>query len=251
MKPPFRVFLIIVVLSVAALLVGSSVRDALAQTGGTQQADVNAITVGGIGIVTADPDVAFFDISVERIGTNLDDVFASATAAASQVRSTLIGLGVQENDIKAQDFTVNPQDRINPQTGPTGEFLFRARQTLRITVRDVRQSEPLITAALNAGANAVANYTLSVSDLNLLETQARALAIADADERAAQFVRAFDVELGDPTYINEIGISSGFGATPATVADSTGRFTVTVELQITYRLITANAAAPAGRTTNP
>lgn len=214
------------------LLVGSA---------GTQQAQAqipttNAITVGGIGMVVADPDTAFFDVSVERVSTELNDAFSSGNQIVEDIRSTLNRLGVARSDIRVQAISITPQDRIDARIGPTGEFLYRVRHTLRVTVRDLTASDTLISAALESGANDVSNYTLGVVDLKALELEARALAIQDANDRAQQFVTSLGVRLGAVQYINEIGVTSGFGAMPDNMADSTGRFTVTVQVQITYLL---------------
>ncbi|MCC6616417.1 MAG: SIMPL domain-containing protein [Anaerolineae bacterium] len=194
----------------------------------------NAITVGGIGVVVADPDTAFFDVSVERVSTELNDAFAAGNDIVDEIRTTLNRLGVARSDIRLQGISITPQDRVDARLGPTGEFIYRVRHTLRVTVRDVSASDTLISAALESGANDISNYTLGVIDLDALELEARALAIQDANDRAQQFVTSLGVGLGAVQYINEIGVTSGFGAMPGNMADSTGRFTVTVQVQITY-----------------
>jgi uncharacterized protein len=196
----------------------------------------NAITVSGTGIVTTDPNIGYFDIGVETVGTQLQDTFSRGSTTMEAVRTALLSIGVAAEDIQILDVVLNPEDRLDPRTGPTGEFLYRVTNSVRLVVRDVTRVNELTAIALQNGANSISNLTLGVQDIEALETEARTRAIAEANDRAVQYAAALGVRVGAVQYINEIGITSGFGATPVNVADTTGRFTVTVQVQITFAI---------------
>ena len=163
------------------------------------------------------------------------------------VIQALRDLGIAETDIQTTGVNVYPEDRFNPQDpNAQTERVYRVRNTVRVTVRDVEQTEAVISAAVSAGANTIYNLTFGIEDPQGLEQEARTLAVADAQNRAQQLAAALGVTLGQPTIISETLGGGGFppqpfgfgGAVMRDVAQpvSTGQLSVSVQVQITFTI---------------
>lgn len=189
----------LVTLTAVVLLVAGVVGLQPAQGQGTAY----AITVSGVGTAAGEPDIAYIDIGAEVLNTNLSAALTKAAEISGNVSQALIALKISPIDIQAAKMTVIPQDRVDPRTGPTGNFIYRVRSTMRVTVRGVGQVNAAISAAATAGANVIDNFILSISDLTSLEIEARARAVKSAQERAKQLADALGVTVGDAVMISE------------------------------------------------
>jgi uncharacterized protein YggE len=167
------------------------------------QGTVYTITVSGLGTAAGEPDIAYIDIGAEVLNTNLTAALAKASEISGNVTQALLALKIAPVDIQAAKMAVTPQDRVDPRTGPTGNFIYRVRNTIRVTVRNMAQVNPAINAAATAGANVIENFVLSINDLTALEVEARARAVRSAQERAKQLADALGVTVGDAVIISE------------------------------------------------
>lgn len=218
-------------------------------------AQVNTITVAGVGTAATQPDIATFEVGVEVVNTNLDTGFQSVNATLTAINTVLAEQGVALADIQTLGISILPEDRIDPRVGPSGNFIFRIRNTLRVTVRDVAKVAPILAGVVDAGANVVANFAFGLQDLGKAEQAAREAAIANARERAEGLAKQLNVVVGDPVIATEqvttaplspAPVGSGSrGASLGTqeVPLNAGQFIVTVQVQVTFTLRTA-APAP-------
>jgi hypothetical protein len=210
-------------------------------------AQANTITVSGVGTAATRPNLATVEVGVEAVNTNLQASFATVNQTQVAIIAVLTEQGIAPTDVQLLGLTVAPEDRIEPRIGPSGNFIYRVRSIMRVTIRDVSKVGPLLTGVVSAGANIVTNFAFGLQDIRTAEQAARAAAVADARARAEALAQALDVVVGDPIIANEIvtttalpapvdsnnrGATLGEGDSPI----NTGQFIVTVQVQVTFTL---------------
>lgn len=232
----------IMLLSVS-LLSGIEARPAHAQAGQT-------ITVTGIGTASGQPDIATVEIGYQILNTQLANAFNNGNTAMVSITQALLDQGIAQSDIQLVAYNVTPNDR--GQGGvPTGNFIYRFSQILRVTIRDISKVNQIITAVVAQGANVVQNFAFGIDNVDALETQARTEAIKNARARADQLATGLGVYVSDAINItdnvtvNNI-VPTGSGSRGAVVqlpeegsaVPLAGQFIVTVQVGITFTLRT-------------
>ncbi len=220
--------------------------------GGSQQVGV---WVNGSGSVLTAPDVGVLNFGVEARDTTVAPARDAAARAMDAALRALKAAGVQDKDIHTTNFSVQPIIVYRQTTPPGGQ------QTPVITgyvvsngatakVRDLNKFGDVIDAVAKAGGDAIRinGVGFQVDDPKPLETQARDLAMKDAQAKAQQMARAAGITLGAPVHISEsggspiifnqkVGIASGAaGADFAPTPISPGESQVTISVQVVYAI---------------
>jgi uncharacterized protein len=192
------------------LLVGILTQTSQAQEGNSM--NQRTITVIGTGSANGVPDTVYISFGVDRFDRDIDSAVTGARETLRSIVAAVREAGVEERDIQTAYYNVFPEERFDPSTGAaTGERQFRVSLGISVTVRNVDNATPTITAALNAGATSVQNLSFGIADTRPLQSEARTAAVADARARAQELATIFGVTLGDVVTINE---SFGGGAIP-------------------------------------
>ncbi|MCC7450437.1 MAG: SIMPL domain-containing protein [Anaerolineae bacterium] len=246
MKHPFRLtrmgaLLVVVLISLIALMDGRPARG----QGGPNY----TITVSGVGTAAGKPDIATVQFGIETINTTLATAFMQAADGIKTITDALTKQNISPADIQTTQITVQPQDRVDPSRGITGNYIFRVRSMIRVTIRDVTQVESIIRAAVDAGANIVDNFTFGIDNLAAVEQQARAAAIKNARDRATQLADALGFAVGDAVIVTETVSNSNFPPTapigsvtrgavadPSNIPVSVGQMIVTVQVQVSFNI---------------
>jgi len=217
-----------------------------------EEEDFGTITVVGSGSVAGSPDIAYVEIGIEALNTDLNTAFTDANTRIDDIISALEGVGIPREDIRTTGLNIY-QDRYgNPNPGPadssTGEPspTYVVSNVVRVTVRDTSIVADVIDAAVSAGANQLYGLTFGIEDRDALESDARADAFADAQAKAEELAALAGVELGSVIRISEGGSSGGgnfemarasadsFGGGGAVVEP--GQLNVNASLQVTFRI---------------
>lgn len=169
------------------------------------------ITVTGTGSAYGEPDVAYVELGVEIVNASLADAFSQASESMNRVIEAVTALGIERADIQTREINVFQEQIYDPQTGATGERVYRVRNIVRITVRgnDNALLESAINGAVEAGANTIYGLNFGILDIAELEGDARLIAVENARSRAEQLAGALGVTVGAPISIRET-----FGSAP-------------------------------------
>lgn len=219
---------------------------ALALTLGMAFANSEGIRVSGTGTVYGAPDTAMFTVGINTLSADVTEATEESNAVANAIITALTEAGVDEADIRTSSFNVFREDR----QGDDGEALdaqFRVINTVTVTVRNTDSTGDLLSLALANGANQVDNLQFTISNTDELRSEARALAVQDARERAEQLAELAGVELGAPVFIEEF--QSGYMpmsarqsfafAEAASVPIEAGELSVSVDVNIVFAINTA------------
>jgi uncharacterized protein YggE len=191
---------------VAALVLAAAALAGVARPGAasgqeTPQTDAHAITVSGLGSVSATPDQAEFSFGVERQARTAQQAFADASAAMTKLVNALKGAGVAAADIQTQHIGISPRysDDGSDIVG------YSASSSVSAKLKSLDRAGVLIDAAVTAGANQVYGPNLSVADRTQRYQQALKNAIADARTKAQALAAASGLTLGKITAASEAG----------------------------------------------
>lgn len=237
--------MVVVIAALALMSVG--VGAAVAQEMTPQpQYPQNTITVSGFGTAFGEPDVAYIELGVELVQENLAEAYASSASTVNDVIAAVIAAGVDRADIQTTGVNIYPEDRYD-QSGSVSSRVYRVRNTVRVTVRDIANVEQVIGDGVNAGANTIYNLTFGIADPSTLEQDARVQAVENARSRAEQLAGALGVSVGAPVTIVEV-INAGSpilydgrgggGMMQAAVLQPVegGQLSVGVQVQITFAI---------------
>lgn len=175
----------------------------------------NTITVTGEGEMFAAPDAAEFSFSVSETATTVNAATDAVAKKISAAEAVLKDGGVAEADVRTVSYSLQPQyEWVTPQCvrypcpGRTRvQQGFTVYETLHVKVRDIDAASKLIGEVSALEVQNVSNLTFTLSDEEAVRSEARALAIDDAQAKAEELAE----ELGVST-VRIVGFSEGWTA---------------------------------------
>ncbi|GFN31670.1 SIMPL domain-containing protein [Paenibacillus xylaniclasticus] len=151
------------------------------------------IKVEGEGQVTAEPDRAIITLGVISEGMELRTVQADNATITTQVIQSLRQLNIPPEQIQTVDYRVETEyDYID------GKQLFRGYKVthlLQITTDRMNQAGILVDTAVTNGANTVTGIRYTLSNTELYENQALALAVRNAISKAGAIAYAMGITI--------------------------------------------------------
>lgn len=207
------------------------------------------IQVNGSGSVTGDPDIATLNIGVSVQKKTVAEAREIAAKAMADLIETLKSNGIDEEDINTENFNIYPQYDWTEK----GRILigYSVNNTVRAKVSELDTISDVIDDAAEAGGDYVIvnSIQFSIDDPKPLQTQARSLAVKDAEAKAQTLAEASGVVLGKPITITE---NTYFVSPPVpyAVADAAfdedeahtstpivpGELTITVNVSLIYEI---------------
>ncbi len=238
---PLRVLgpLLIAALAACDVNIGSEVVSA--ETG------ERTIQVTGSGAVAGEPDLATLDLGVSVEAGTVAEAREAAAAAMAAVLGSLRENDVAEEDMQTTNLGIHPQyDYGEGQRTLRG---YVVSNTVRVKVRRLEALGEVIDDAADAGGDRIVINSIQfmIDDTTPLQTQARKLAVKDAEEKARTLAETSGATLGEPLTITEStffqGPPSPFQAEEA-FADAArtstpvlpGELTVTVTVIVVYQI---------------
>jgi hypothetical protein len=160
-----------------------------AQTSETRRA--TRITVGGDAIVQAQPDTAILTISVvTQARRAIDAQQENATRSDAVVRALKAAAG-PDAEVKTSGFSVQPQ-RVFRENQPPTITGYEARNTVTVTMSDLKKVGNVIDASSQAGANDISGIAFTLRQ----DRPARDQAMKDATREAMSKAQVIADALG-------------------------------------------------------
>jgi uncharacterized protein YggE len=204
------------------------------------------VSVSGVGIVTTTPDTASVQLGVTLTAPNLADAQSQASTQMQAVIDALTAAGVEEKNIQTSSYYVTVLQNYDSSGNPTEVSNFQVQNIVNVVVRDIANVGPVLDGAVAAGANTVYGVNFYLEDDSAATSEARTLAVQDAQKRAQELAEAAGMTLGPIVSITE-GYSAGpmYGrggagmaaesAAPAPI--QVGTTTIQVDVTVVYQLI--------------
>jgi uncharacterized protein YggE len=210
----------------------------------------NTISVSGEGKVVGIPDIAAIDL-----GTTVE----KPTVAAAQQENTRImnnlddylkSVGVDPKDVQTTSYDVTPNyDWTN---GVQKLRSYSVTQNVHVKVRDLSKVGAIIGQAGTLGANEIGGIQFTIDNPDALTAQARDMAIADAQAKAAEIgktahirivrIVSYDETNGGvvpPSPVTFGAMNLGMGGAPSAAlapAVETGSNDIVVDVTLTYEI---------------
>ena len=213
-----------------------------------QSQESRSIHVTGSGSVVGEPDIATLNLGVSVEKETVAEARETAAVAMTAVIASLKANDIAETDIQTERFSIYPQYDYTDN----GRVLrgYRVNNTVSAKVRELESLSDIIDDAAEAGGDIVVvnNIQFMIEDPTPLQTQARVLAVKNAEAKAQTLAEASGVALGKPITISEtshttsppIAYAEEEAFASDTVRSSTpiqaGELTVTINITIVYEI---------------
>jgi uncharacterized protein len=169
------------------------------------------ITVVGEGSITVQPDIASTSVGVEVSAPTVKEATTEAASRMEKILAAVKAQGISDKDIKTSNYSINyeqPQPANSGLTKPAASSdqggTYHVSNMVTLKIRDLSKVGQVIDAVVNAGANNLWGVDFTIEDTSKYEVQARAKAIADAQERAADLARLSKVAVGQVVEVSEV-----------------------------------------------
>lgn len=157
-----------------------------------------SIDVTGEGIVTVVPDEVTITVRVSHTGKDAVDVKRENDATVSQVLQAAKQMGVEDKYINTQYVRLNKNYDYNSKT-----YNYESNQSIVIKVIDLKKYESLMNSLLESGINRIDGVQFSSSNKEVLVSEARKKAIANAKMKAIEYAGVLGQKPGKALHISE------------------------------------------------
>lgn len=180
----------------------------------------------GEGKATIKPDIAVVNLGVEAEGVTVKEAQDRINKVSEKVTSELKKLGIKEEDIQTENYSIYPQYDYNKIITPlkaetsarpisvnssgseasveaqsldynsqriTG---YHASTSLKVKVRATEKVNEVIDIGTASGANQIGGISFDVEDRSIAENEARVKAVENAKKKAEESAKAVGLKLG-------------------------------------------------------
>ena len=215
-----------------------------------------SFSVSGEGKVITVPDVAEFTFGVvTEGGTDIAGLQDENTGKTNQAIAFVKSNGVDAKDIKTQSYNLTPRYQrfscpraaLEAEPCPPPEIVgYTITQSVLVKVRDFTTIGNILAGVVRSGANTVSQLNFTIDDPDQPQSEARAEAIAKANEKAKSIAKAAGFRLGRLLSISESGrtpppiffreAALGVSAAPAAPTIEPGSQEVVVNVTLSYEI---------------
>jgi uncharacterized protein YggE len=169
-------------------------------------ASAPTIVMSGTGTATGVPDQLSFKVGVHTVAADVSAALDSANATTARVMAALQEQGVAKGDQKTTGLHISANYDYDDE-GPAVITGYSVSQSLSVVVRSLPDAGAALSAAADAGGNAIrlSGVRLEIADQDALLAEARDQAIADAEAKAQQYAEAGGRFLGEVMLVRESG----------------------------------------------
>jgi uncharacterized protein YggE len=167
----------------------------------------NTVSVSGDAEIKAVPNQVVLALGVETRDKSLATARAQNDAAVRSVLDTMAKSQVDPTDVQTDFMQVNIH--YNSSLHTIVDY-YEVEKSISVTLKDVSKFEPLLSAALEAGANHLYGVEFLTTELRKYRDQARALAAKAAIEKANDLAAAAGLKVvGKPTSVSTYSYGGG------------------------------------------
>ncbi len=165
---------------------------------------MNTISVGGEGEVSAIPDIAVIDVSISKEAKTAKEATDSLNESIKSTLSYLSEKEIEAKDIKSEYGGIYPKyetQAVYCVTYPCSKAKttivgYTATQNINIKIRVADNANEIRSGLVDLGLTNITGPNFSVDDEELLQEEARAKAILNAQQKAEKLAKNLNVKLG-------------------------------------------------------
>lgn len=162
------------------------------------QTQTPQIIVEGEGKLKAVPDQVKFVIAIESTGKNASEVKKENDEVIAKAIKIIKNNNVAERDFKTKQVYLNKSYDYN-----TKKQIYRAFQSIEVLVKDIANYDLLMNELVDAGINNINSIEFVTSQLETLKSEARKLAMKDAQQKAKDYTEPISQKLGKVILIQD------------------------------------------------
>ncbi len=164
------------------------------------------ICVNGVATVQVVPDEVVISLGVETFATTLEDARKMNSKRIERIREAVAGQGLELDAMRSGHMNVSPRyEYVDGAYRRDRLAGYDVSRQVEVTLGDISKLEPLMSALLAGGANAVHSLDFRTTELRKHKDEARRLALEAAREKAVQMAGVLGQTIGRPIRIVESG----------------------------------------------
>ncbi len=159
------------------------------------------LTTKGEGTVAVAPDIAYINIGVVTEDEDASVAQSENAKLMTRVQEAIRKAGVTSDNMKTMNYSIYKS--YNYRGEDEREEVYKASNTLKVTVRDLDKIGDLIDAASASGANQINSIEFTVEDQNAYYEEALVLAMENAKGKAEAILGSLNKTAQMPVRITE------------------------------------------------
>lgn len=156
------------------------------------------VSVTGEGILKIVPDQVTISMSVENSGNDPVALKALNDRAVNNVLNFIKQSGIDEKDYQTQYVNLNKRYDYNTKT-----YSYHANQTITVLLKDLKKYDALLSGLMTRGINRINGISFGSSRLEELKSDARKLAVSNANAKAVEYAGVLNQTVGKAIQISE------------------------------------------------
>lgn len=156
------------------------------------------ISVSGEGVIKVMPDRVLIHTGIENTGKDAKEVKNLNDATIDKVIKFLKNFGIQP-----QDYQTTQVRLFRSYDSDKKRNVFKASQTLKITLKDVSKYDELMIGLMDQGINHIQGIEFTSSEMEKHKVEARKQAVLQAKKKAEDYVSVLGQKVGKALLIDE------------------------------------------------
>lgn len=164
------------------------------------------ISVTGVGIINAAPDMATINLTVLREAETAKSALSENSSAMNEILNAMKEFAIADKDLQTSNFSIHPRyiyPNNNNQIKSPKIVAYQVSNSLSIRIRDLDRVGEILDKSVSLGVNEGGNISFGNSDPKPLQMQARAAAMKNAIEKAKVLTEAGGIQIGLIRQISE------------------------------------------------
>ena len=163
-----------------------------------EKTQIPLISVSGEGKISVKPDQVVINFGIENIGKDATEVKKLNDETVAKVLKFIKEFGIQSSDFKTTDVSLNRNYDYEKK-----KYNYRASQSVTIILKNLSRYDSLIMGLVDNGINSVSNVEFKTSKLEEYKSEARKLAMKEAQHKAEDYVSVLNQKIGKAITIND------------------------------------------------
>ncbi len=170
-----------------------------------QEEPQRVITVSGVGEVSAVPDQASVNFSVDTVNKNAQNVVDENNDIVSKFKSELLEMGIEEKDIRTTSYNFFKDYDYSNEKGERIFVGYRLVNSFEVKIDDIDDVAGVLNKAVENGITGMNGVHFSVSNSEQLYNEALKKAVANGSQKANSLAQAIGATVKSPARIVESG----------------------------------------------
>jgi hypothetical protein len=163
-----------------------------------EKIQIPQISVSGEGKISVKPDQVVINFGIENIGKDAIEVKKLNDETVDKTLKFIKEFGILSNDYKTTDVSLNRNYDYEKK-----KYNYRAAQSVTIILKNLSRYDSLMMGLVDNGINSISNVEFKTSKLEEYKSEARKLAMKEAQHKAEDYVSVLNQKIGKAITIND------------------------------------------------